>query len=311
MLTDLESIPQKCLEVMKIRPLRYLGGRVNRHWLVESSESSDRKLVLQAYCGEQITGAAYEHEVLRRLHRLAWPVPEIVAPPTPLYESGELWVLFTFLPGSPKVENKPEDRRARGRLLARLHQSTRTLVDLGQRPSFCMADQVVNDPALADAIRDFETVRPAEAHMMRWHLEKAIEGFTNVDRNKADVLVLHGDFAPWNILYNDSKLSGLIDFEATHLNYRVSDFALAWRGHQDEVIQGYEEEHPLSSFDRQMIIPCYWSWLFLGVKDEIGRIKNGAPIHGFDWQIRHFLMRSKFLNIMPYPGPKPIVITGE
>ena len=190
----LESIPhppQKCLEVMKIRPLRYLGGRVNRHWLVESS---GQKLVLQVYCSEQVISAAYEHEVIRRLHGLDWPVPEIVG--SPLYESGELWVLFTFLPGSPKVENKSEDRRARGRLLACLHQSTRALVDLGQHPTFCMADQVVNDPALAAAIRDFETVRSAEAHILQWHLDKAIECFANVDRTKADVLVLHGDFAP-------------------------------------------------------------------------------------------------------------------
>ncbi|MCL2639967.1 MAG: phosphotransferase, partial [Phycisphaerales bacterium] len=118
----------------------------------------------------------------------------------------------------------------------------------------------------------------------------------------------HGDFAPWNILYNDGHLTGLIDFEATHLNYRASDFALAWRGHQDEVIQGYEEVHPLSSFDRQLLIPCYWSWLFLGIKDEINKIKQGSlppiPLPNFHWQIRHLLTRSKLLNILPYPGPK-------
>ena len=139
---------------MKIRPLRYLGGRVNRHWLVEGEDVSGRKLILQAYCGEQITGTAYEHEVIRRLHGLNWPVLEIVS--SPLYESGELWVLFTFLPGYP-------------------------------------------------------------------------------------------------------------------------------------------------AFDRQLIIPCYWSWLFLGVKDEIDKIKGGAPVHSFDWQIRHFLMRSKFMDITAYP----------
>ncbi|MCL2641682.1 MAG: aminoglycoside phosphotransferase family protein, partial [Phycisphaerales bacterium] len=194
----LESIPfppEKCLETMNIRPLRYLGGRVNRHWLVgrvESAESSDRKFVLQAYCGKRIASAAYEHEVMRRLHRLGWPVPEIVG--NPLYENGELWTLFTFLPGSPAIENKPEDRRARGRLLARLHQSTQTLTDLGQRPTFCMADQLVHDPVLTTALQDFATFRPAEAHILQWHLEKTLECFAIANHTKADVLVLHGDF---------------------------------------------------------------------------------------------------------------------
>jgi hypothetical protein len=84
----------------------------------------------------------------------------------------------------------------------------------------------------------------------------------------------------------------------------VSDFALAWRGHQDEVIEGYEEVRPLSDRDRQLLIPAYWSWLFLGVKEEINAIVRGKIAdHGFDWQIRHFLGRSSFYaGIAPYRG---------
>jgi hypothetical protein len=101
-------------------------------------------------------------------------------------------------------------------------------------------------------------------------------------------------------------LTGILDFEATHLNYRVADFALSWRGDQDEVIEGYEEVHPLSERDRQLLIPAYWSWLFLGVKTEIEAMTSGkASAHGFDWQIKHLLRRSPLmreLGAREYPG---------
>ena len=64
------------------------------------------------------------------------------------------------------------------------------------------------------------------------------------------MVVLHGDFTCWNLLFEHGHLTGVLDFEATHLNYRVADFALAWRGQQSDVIRGYEEVSPLSDLDQ-------------------------------------------------------------
>ncbi len=83
----------------------------------------------------------------------------------------------------------------------------------------------------------------------------------------------------------DDRLSGVLDFESTHLDFRVADFALSWRGSYDEVVHGYEAVHPLSDLDWQLLVPVFWGWLFLGVKDEISAMLSGqAAIHGFDWQ---------------------------
>ena len=120
---------------------------------------------------------------------------------------------------------------------------------MGQRRGFGLSDEVIGAPGLVDSIRKYEQVRPAEGHIMRWHIDQANEVFDRLDLNDAVTSVLHGDFTPWNLLYEGESLTGILDFEATHLNYRVADFANSWRGYQDEVIDGYEEVLALSDLD--------------------------------------------------------------
>jgi aminoglycoside phosphotransferase (APT) family kinase protein len=294
----LPSVPRTCLERLSVAPKRYLGGRMNQHWLVETSNC---QLVLRGYAMEQCKSAEYELEVLRRLHDQGWPVPELVE--APILEEGRLWCLFTLLPGVSRPENCPEDRRARGRILAKLHEATATLADMGQRSGFHKADEVSRDPGLLEAIRNYERIRPDIAHVMRWHLDKALQMFDQIVLDDMETIVLHSDFAPWNLLFEGGKLSGILDFESTHLNYRVSDFALSWRGYQHEVIEGYEEIHNLSDRDHHLLVPAFWSWLFLGVKEAVGRMVSGSDrTHGFDWAIKQLLKRSSQHHIEPYPG---------
>ena len=87
---------------------------------------------------------------------------------------------------------------------------------------------------------------------------------------------------------------GLLDFESTHLNYRVADFALSWRGCYDEVIYGYEEVHKLSDIDWQLLVPAFWSWLFIGVEDWIERARPEELLQpDFTWQIKLLSRRSR------------------
>ena len=140
---------------------------------------------------------------------------------------------------------------------------------------------------------------------MRWHIDKAMETFHRLDLDDAVTTVLHGDFAPWNLLYEGESLTGVIDFEATHLNYRVADFANSWRGYQDEVIEGYEEVSNLSELDRELLAPAYWAWMFIGVRQaiETALADNVAP-PDLEWQIRHLLRREGLMSrlVDPYPN---------
>jgi Ser/Thr protein kinase RdoA (MazF antagonist) len=159
-----------------------------------------------------------------------------------------------------------------------------------------LADALASDPELETSLCAYERLRPREGHIMRWHLDWARTAFAKLDLQDAETVVLHGDFARWNLLFHDDRLTGILDFEASHRNYRVADFALSWRGDQDEVLAGYAEVQPLSELDWQLLVPVFWSWLFLGLKPHIADILSGkVPPHGFDWQIKHLLRRTGIL----------------
>ena len=286
-----------------VTPITPLGERANTHWLVEAGGS---RLVLRRYAPEPFGDIGYELAVLRRLRALGWPVPTPVV--EPMQFAGRMWCLFTWLPGeSRSAVTSAEERRARGRLLAELHGATAHLAGMGQRGSFTRSDAVVRDPALVAALREYERIDPAAGHIMHWHRDRAQEAFAGIPVESAETIVLHGDFTHWNLLFDGERLTGILDFEATHLNYRVADFALSWRGDQDEVIAGYEEVHTLTDLDWELLVPVYWSWLFLGVEREINAMLAGKiPPHGFAWQVKHLLKRSGLLGRRAprYPGRK-------
>ena len=258
--------------------------------------------MVRGYSDEAFPHINYEFEVLASLDDAGWPVPAAVE--EPIQVDGRTWRLFKFLPGTCRTTNSPEERRARGRLLAGLHGATASLAGMGQRRGFGLSDEVIGDPGLIDSIRKYEQIRPSEGHILRWHIDQATEVFDRLDLDGAATTVLHGDFAPWNLLYESERLSGILDFEATHLNYRVADFANSWRGYQDEVIEGYEEVSKLSDLDWELLVPVYWAWMFIGVKQaiETALAENDAP-PDFEWQVRHLLRREGLMGrlVNPYP----------
>jgi Ser/Thr protein kinase RdoA (MazF antagonist) len=74
-------------------------------------------------------------------------------------------------------------------------------------------------------------------------------------------MVIHGDVVPWNLRYRQGTLSGLLDFDLTHVDFRVADFALAWRGRHDGVLQGYQEVARLEPVEQELVVPVYWAWV--------------------------------------------------
>lgn len=259
--------------------------------------------MVRVYSIEALPHIDYELDVLRRLDEVGWPVPAAVE--DPIQVDGRTWGLFKYLPGTCRTTNSSGERRARGRLLAELHQATASLAGMGQRSGFGLSDEVIGDPRLIDSIRRYEQLRPVESRIMRWHIDQAMETFHRLDLDDVVTTVLHGDFAPWNLLYEGESLTGVIDFEATHLNYRVADFANSWRGYQDEVVEGYEEVSKLSELDRELLAPAYWSWMFMGVKQAIETaLTEKGILPDLEWQVRHLLRREGMMSrlVDPYPN---------
>ncbi|GAA5012021.1 phosphotransferase [Actinopolymorpha pittospori] len=291
---DRPSPPSEVLARWALRVEGYLGGRANLHWRVSRD---GRPLVLRRYQDKPLGDIGYELQVLQRLDALGWPVP--VAVDGPLVVDGRTWCLFARLPGAPPVVTEsPSELRAVGRLLARLHADLETLADLGQRPGCERAERIVADPVLTRRLREYERFFPESARILRWHADRAREAFDALDLRDRLLMVIHGDFGLPNLLCRDGRLTGVVDFEATHLNHRVSDFALAWRAKRDEVVRGYDGVRPLDELDWALITPALWSWVFLGVADEIHEMAVGSiQPHGFEWQVGVLRRRTPLMGM--------------
>ncbi len=96
--------------------------------------------------------------------------------------------------------------------------------------------------------------------------------------------VIHGDLTPWNIRYAGGRLSAVFDFDVTHLDLRIADFVLSWRGRDADLLEGYEEESVLSEVERELLIPVYWAWM---IACAVGGLEEapGRP----EWALRHLL----------------------
>ena len=280
---------------------RYLGGRDNQHWLVQAN---GHPAVLRGSRGRLALDLGYELTVLEHLASDGWPVPRPLGGPQ---ESGggESWCLFSHLPGSVRhgVESLA-DQQERGRLLARLHLATADLSGLGQRRGWSSAPEIVDDERFDAGLARYAAYRPVEAGILRWHLDRVRERFAELDAASAPTAVLHGDLMPWNLLYVGSELTGILDFEMTHRNLRVSDFALSWRGKHDGVVSGYLDVCDLDERERALITPALWSWLMIGVADELEHLDPDVHVPTFDWTVPHLLRRSPLMgpDAAPYPG---------
>ncbi|MBI2504671.1 MAG: hypothetical protein HYW07_15735 [Candidatus Latescibacteria bacterium] len=90
--------------------------------------------------------------------------------------------------------------------------------------------------------------------------------------------------APWNVRYAAGKLSGVLDFDAAHLDLWVADFALSWRGRDDDVLRGYEEESPLEPINRELLVPVHWAWM---IACAVADIKEGTSTA--EWTLKHLV----------------------
>ena len=274
------------LQKFGVRLLASLGGRLNQHWLVESRRE---RLVLRRW-SQPADSVEYELRLLARIAALGWPVAPAIEGPIEL--AGHIWSLAPFLPGDPPTMADPiAEQRARGRLLAEFHADLAQLHGFGQRGTWRRCEEILADPTLDHVLTDHERERPEEVRIFRWHLNRARERLAGLQLHDRPGIIVHGDFAPWNLRFKDGRLSGILDFELSHWDHRVADFALSWRGKYDDVIQAYAEVSPLEPEEWELITPLWWVWLIDGACQDM---RNGIRDDG--WIVRKLLQRSPLMG---------------
>ena len=277
---------REVLTRLGVQVLAPLGGRLNQHWLVNRR---GERLVLRRWAAVP-NDLEYEVKLLERVAGLGWPVAPILERCTDA--AGCEWSLSALLIGQPVTDkNSPREQRVRGRLLAEFHFSLETIGDLGQREEWRRCEDILRDATLEPLLIEHEGSNPFEARVLLWHLERARALIAPLSPREQAGIVVHGDFAPWNLLFLDGKLSGILDFELAHADHRIADFALAWRGRYDDVIRAYDEVAPISAGEWALLTPLWWAQLLEGACRNIR-----AGVCDDEWTIKMLLRRSPLMG---------------
>jgi Ser/Thr protein kinase RdoA (MazF antagonist) len=264
---------------------RLVAESSNTHWILRNASE---RLVLRRYrAARSLSEIAYELAVLGFMAGKGWPVARNVDQPVTV--GGRVWCVFEFLAGrspSPRsAAGRRRERRRRGRLIAELHESFADAAELGQRPGWLRADEglFADMPwsGIGAWFRRLEKSDPEAGRLLIQAWEVTSDDLARLVPMAPPAIVIHGDVVPWNLRYARGKLSGLLDFDLAHLDLRVAEFALAWRGRHDDVLLGYEDVRPLDPVERALVVPVFRAWVLACAACAV---RDG---HSLTWPLEH------------------------
>jgi Ser/Thr protein kinase RdoA (MazF antagonist) len=235
----------------------------NGNWLVQTA--GGEPAVLRRH-RPSVTAAeiAYEHDVLRHLDAAGWTVP---VPVSDLVQHDSAWYCLTrYVPGTAVRPESAGQSRRRGRDLARLHLALRGLAEqIGQRPGFHPQHSDLTTRIDFGWDADVSALEQANPRLAAWAQSAADQvgnALNAAGVSELPLTVIHGDFAEWNVHYQDGHLSGVVDFDLTHLDSRAYELAIARTYRAPEATDGYRTElarsgWPLSDLEEAAIGPVY------------------------------------------------------
>ena len=140
---------------------------------------------------------------------------------------------------------RPEDRAnavGAGVDLARLHLALRPLAErTGQRPGWGAQHSSVSARAehrWQECVRGLAAVSPRLAAWAQAAATQTQAALTALGADELPVMVVHGDFAEWNVHYDGERLAGVIDFGLTHVDTRPYELAIARAYRAPELVDG-------------------------------------------------------------------------
>jgi homoserine kinase type II len=242
----------------------------NENWHVWT-RAGERFVLRRHGYGRTPEELEYEAQVMRHVAAVGWRVPVPLGAPVP--NGDRLVSVCTYVPGTSHRAENAAQLRERGALLARLHADLRPLAPrLGQRPGW-------------HPMHDVETVQQA----LRWEggvavlgrirpdLVLALRAGIGVVKHRLDavpagalpVTVIHGDFTRWNLRFRGGRLTGVLDFDLTHLDTRTADLAMARAARSPELLDAYRAESarlqwPLAA-EEEHVLPVLDAALMIGI----------------------------------------------
>jgi homoserine kinase type II len=268
-------------DLLKVRAERVLVLKdvpgENGSWLLDLA-GGQRSVLRRYHCDATTEDLRYEHEVLRHMAQAGWVVP---APLGELVRYENLWYCLTrYVPGQAVRDEDAEQQRRRGRDLAQLHLALRGLHErLGQRAGWRPQHQGVTLHTVVDwaaCVRALADLRPRLAAWAQAAAEQTQGALAALGADALPVMVVHGDFASWNVHYQHGQLAGVIDFGLTHVDSRPYELAIARTWRAPATADAYRTElaslgWPLSDLEEAAMLPLYHAfrldqiaWLLTG-----------------------------------------------
>jgi len=239
------------------------------------------------------TDVAYEHQVLDHLQQRNFPAPRILRNQTGQAWSaidGSLYSVYEFVEGYcftdflwwPAVRREIANQC--GRTLGRYHHAVAHLVPNAYKWSAYRPTEhrrwregdwfrqtlkdirpLLQKPTATSPIDDFTRSR-IDAIDKMLSLESVVE-----ERSDLSKVVIHGDYAPWNVLFRRGLPPFVLDFNEARLDLKIYDVVLAtfrsgWRGHRldrDRALAfqaGYGESGQLHDSDVSLAGPVF-QWI--------------------------------------------------
>ncbi len=266
----------------------------NGSWLVDTG--GGERIVLRRYHDRATAeDLDYEHRVLRHLAQSGWVVPDPVGD---LVRHDGLWFCLTrYVPGAAVRDEPVDQRRRRGRDMARVDVALRDLTEtLGQRPGWRAQHAATTVHAAIDWGACLAEFTGCDPRLAGWAAAAAAEVravLASIGAEALPLTVVHGDLAEWNVHYLDGRLAGVVDFALTHLDSRPYELAIARTWRAPEAIEAYADElarhgWPLTQLEQAAIGPVNQAFRVDMVAWELdqGRRTGAYDIRMIERQLR-------------------------
>ncbi len=307
------------LGMAKAQPLA--GGTNNLMYRFDTDSGS---YVLRVSLG-QVTARRlrYEYDILSQLERASLPFAVPTPIPTthgdiyakaPMGSEPTLATLTPLIPGDLPVRERLDQARSGGEALGLLDQALAkiTLAD----PDEAMTWRAVGDltrchPAVSEpraALLELALAPDELAALVREY--DALCGAIPALYAQLPRQLSHEDFDPGNILMEDARVTGVLDFEFCAIDVRAMDLvvALTWwpvdhYGTGNEwpilaaVLDGYARTATLEHEEIRAIPTLYMFRAFTSLIHRLGRQRLGlSPMRHVEWRAKAALERAEWLR---------------
>lgn len=328
-----------CYGLALTRPPRNLPlGRRSRNVVLHTSAG---KKVLKRYrAAWQEPAVTYGHSILTQLAALDFPAPRLVLTPAGqsfVNHQGTCYALFDFVAGhniSGSYVRRAEwlalVARA-GRTLARFHRQLDGFIPVGRHHLGFRSDEGSRVPPTSWYIEQLEQLRDKPAQVtgrLEGQSGRMLAELQQLDEvlQAAPLprLVIHGDYAIQNLIFQRDSTVVPLDFELARLEWRLSDLVTSLnrfqrgaaqydQGSMGHFVAAYQAEWPLGE-EEWRYLPLVWrfrrlqkavtAWsAHVEYPERPGRLQAAhEAVQQADWAANH---QAELLALNPDYRPQP------